>query len=40
MQQMGVGGDDSWGAPVLKEYCVPSNKNYSYSLYIPPTKVS
>ena len=40
MQQMGVGGDDSWGAPVLEEYCIPSNKNYSYSFYITPTKLS
>lgn len=34
MKQMGVGGDDSWGAPVLDEFCIPSNKNYEYSFYI------
>lgn len=25
--QMGVGGDDSWGAPVHEEYLIPSDKN-------------
>lgn len=25
--QMGVGGDDSWGAPVHDEYLIPSNQN-------------
>lgn len=34
MKQMGVGGDDSWGAPVLEEFCVPSNIDYEYSFYI------
>lgn len=34
MKQMGVGGDDSWGAPVLEEFCIPSNKNYEYSFSI------
>lgn len=34
MKQMGVGGDDSWGAPVLKEFCLPANKDYEYSFYI------
>ncbi len=26
--RMGVAGDDSWGAPVLKEYCPPSDQPY------------
>lgn len=34
MKQMGVGGDDSWGAPVLEEFCIPSDKNYKYSFNI------
>ena len=34
MKQMGIGGDDSWGAPVLEEYCIPSNKDYKFSFYI------
>ncbi|HHX60004.1 MAG TPA: hypothetical protein GX707_04580, partial [Epulopiscium sp.] len=25
-KQMGVGGDDSWGAPVLPEYLLPGNQ--------------
>ena len=33
--QMGVGGDDSWGAPVHKEYRLPE-KSYSYSFRIRP----
>lgn len=33
--QMGVGGDDSWGARVHKEYTLPA-KEYSYSFRIRP----
>ncbi|WP_238915133.1 glycoside hydrolase family 2 TIM barrel-domain containing protein [Clostridium sp. YIM B02555] len=33
-KQMGVGGDDSWGAPVLSEYCIDSNKDLEYSFVI------
>lgn len=32
--QMGVGGDDSWGAPTHGEYLIPSNKEYSFSYTI------
>lgn len=32
--QMGVGGDDSWGAPTHGEYLIPSNKGYSFSYTI------
>lgn len=32
--QMGVGGDDSWGAPTHEEYLIPSNKGYSFSYTI------
>lgn len=33
-KQMGVGGDDSWGATVLEEYCIPSNQEYELSFLI------
>lgn len=32
--QMGVGGDDSWGAPVHQEYCLPADKTYKLSFTI------
>jgi beta-galactosidase len=35
LAQMGVGGDDSWGAPVHPEYTIPA-KAYSYSFRIRP----
>ncbi|MGL5711291.1 MAG: hypothetical protein ACRCW9_10710 [Cetobacterium sp.] len=28
---MGVGGDDSWGAPTHDEYLVRSNKKYVFT---------
>lgn len=31
MFRMGVGGDDSWGAPVLPKYCYPAEKPYSFT---------
>ncbi len=31
MFRMGVGGDDSWGAPVLKKYCYPADQAYSFT---------
>lgn len=33
--QMGVGGDDSWGAPIHKEYQIPV-KQYHYSFTLTP----
>lgn len=33
--QMGVGGDDSWGAPVHKQYTIPC-KEYSFSYKLKP----
>ncbi|WP_315068507.1 glycoside hydrolase family 2 TIM barrel-domain containing protein [uncultured Clostridium sp.] len=33
-KQMGVGGDDSWGAPVLPEFCIDSSKYLEYSFII------
>ena len=35
--QMGVGGDDSWGAPVQKQFWIPSNKDLTVSFTIEPT---
>lgn len=34
MARMGVGGDDSWGAPVLPQYRMPSNKPYAFSFLL------
>ena len=31
-QQMGVGGDDSWGAQTHPEYLIPIDKNWSLPL--------
>jgi len=36
LQQMGVGGDTSWGRLVHPEYTIPSNKVYKYSFTIQP----
>jgi beta-galactosidase len=36
-RQMGVGGDNSWGAPVHDEYTIAS-KPYTYSFTIQPFK--
>jgi len=33
-KQMGVGGDDSWGAPVLDEFMIDSAKDIEFSFYI------
>lgn len=33
-KQMGVGGDDSWGAPVHEEFTIPSNKDIDLSFVI------
>ncbi len=38
-QQMGVGGDNSWGRLVHEEYTIPVNKSYKYSFKIQPSKV-
>ena len=35
-QQMGVGGDDSWGSPVLADYTIDSAKDLSYQFLISP----
>ena len=33
-KQMGVGGDDSWGAPVHDEFLIPSNKDIKFDFTI------
>ncbi|MEK3884107.1 glycoside hydrolase family 2 TIM barrel-domain containing protein [Paenibacillus sp. PL2-23] len=33
-RQMGVGGDDSWGAPVHEEFTIPGDKDLSFSFVI------
>ena len=33
-KQMGVGGDDSWGAPVLDNFLIDSHDNFSFSFII------
>lgn len=33
-RQMGVGGDDSWGAPVHEEFTIPADKDMSFSFVI------
>ena len=35
-RQMGVGGDDSWGAPVHEQYRIPSHKNLEVVFSIKP----
>lgn len=34
--QMGVGGDNSWGAPVHEEYQIPGDKVWTYSFWLLP----
>ena len=36
-RQMGVGGDDSWGAPVHKEFMLPAT-NYEYKFRLEPIR--
>ncbi|WP_310828590.1 glycoside hydrolase family 2 TIM barrel-domain containing protein [Paenibacillus pedocola] len=35
-KQMGVGGDDSWGAPTHDEFTLPANRPYSFRFTISP----
>ena len=36
--QMGVGGDNSWGAPVHEEYTIPGNKVWEYGFSLKPVR--
>ncbi len=38
--QMGVGGDDSWGAPPHNEFLILPDKEYSYSFKIEPVSAA
>lgn len=33
-EHMGVGGENSWGLPVLREYTIDSNQNHSFSFIL------
>jgi beta-galactosidase len=35
-RQMGVGGDDSWGAPTHREYTLPPGRTYKHKLRLEP----
>ncbi|MNC45142.1 Beta-galactosidase [compost metagenome] len=35
-KQMGVGGDDSWGAPTHAEYTLPANRAYHFTFTVKP----
>ena len=37
-KQMGVGGDDSWGAPVHPEHLVKANEDMEFEFMIQPIK--
>ncbi|SDS08738.1 beta-galactosidase [Paenibacillaceae bacterium GAS479] len=37
-KQLGVGGDDSWGAPVHREFRIPSDQNHEFEFIIFPWK--
>nr|WP_307992528.1 glycoside hydrolase family 2 TIM barrel-domain containing protein [uncultured Niameybacter sp.] len=34
--QMGIGGDDTWGARTHEEYCIPANKPLKFEFIIEP----
>ncbi|HAX74085.1 MAG TPA: beta-galactosidase [Firmicutes bacterium] len=38
LKEMGVGGDDSWGAQPHEEYRIPSNEDYEFSFTIEAVK--
>ena len=38
MRQMGLGGDNSWGAKPLTKYLNPSDQNYQYTYTLKPVK--
>jgi len=37
-RQMGVGGDDSWGAPVHPEYRIPAGENLEFEFVLSPAE--
>ena len=36
--QMGVGGDDSWGAPIQEPYLLPSDKSMKLEFFVEPVR--
>lgn len=38
-KQMGVGGDDTWGAKTHPEYTLPANRIYSFSFMLQPSLI-
>jgi beta-galactosidase len=36
--QMGVGGDNSWGAPVHEAYTIPADREWKYSFWLVPVE--
>lgn len=38
-KQMGVGGDDSWGAPVHEEFRISAEEDFSFEFIIEPAKI-
>jgi beta-galactosidase len=36
LKQQGVGGFDSWGAPVQPAFTLPANRNYRWGFTIHP----
>ncbi|MMZ69747.1 Beta-galactosidase [compost metagenome] len=36
LKQMGVGGDDSWGARTHEAYTLPANRPYSFKFRVRP----
>ena len=39
-RQMGVGGDNSWGARPLEQYQIPADQEYTYTYTLKPIKTS
>ncbi|PLT45186.1 Beta-galactosidase [Paenibacillus pasadenensis] len=38
-KQLGVGGDDSWGAPVHPEFRIPSDRDYAFEFILEPSRM-
>ena len=39
-KQMGLGGDNSWGARPLDKYQIPANQTYKYTFTLKPISTS
>lgn len=38
LMQMGIGGDDSWGAPTLRDYCLPEGRKLHFEVTVQPAE--